>query len=109
MNENTERTPHGEQDERPRNDGSTGGAIQGSADDSSGGALQGESDADDATGGAIQGESSREDSTGGALQGDAGPTRDAPLGGHETTEEQLEAENPAEEDTLKTLDPDGAP
>lgn len=94
MDENTERTPYDEQDERARNDGSTGGAIQGSADDSSGGALQGES--------------SREDSTGGAIQGDAGPTRDAPLGGHETTEEQLEAENPAEEDTLKTLGPDDA-
>jgi hypothetical protein len=33
---------------------------------------------------------------------------DAPTGGDEKTEEQLEADNPAEEDTLKTLDP-GAP
>jgi hypothetical protein len=33
---------------------------------------------------------------------------DAPIGGDETTEDQLEADNPAEEDTLKTLDP-GAP
>ncbi|WP_164743405.1 hypothetical protein [Microbacterium sulfonylureivorans] len=35
--------------------------------------------------------------------------QDAPLGGDETTEEQLEADNPAEEDTLKTLDPDAPP
>jgi hypothetical protein len=33
---------------------------------------------------------------------------DAPTGGDERTEEQLEADNPVEEDTLKTLDP-GAP
>jgi hypothetical protein len=33
---------------------------------------------------------------------------DAPTGGDENTEEQLEADNPVEEDTLKTLDP-GAP
>ena len=35
--------------------------------------------------------------------------QDAPLGGDETTEEQLEADNPVEEDTLKTLDPDAPP
>jgi hypothetical protein len=35
--------------------------------------------------------------------------QDAPVGGDETTEEQLEADNPAEEDTLKTLDPDAPP
>ena len=34
---------------------------------------------------------------------------DAPTGGDETTEEQLEADNPVEEDTLKTLDPDAPP
>lgn len=34
---------------------------------------------------------------------------DAPTGGDETTEEQLQADNPAEEDTLKTLDPGSAP
>ncbi|MBZ6372560.1 hypothetical protein [Microbacterium aurum] len=34
---------------------------------------------------------------------------DAPLGGDETTEDQLEADNPAEEDTLATLDPDAPP
>ena len=34
---------------------------------------------------------------------------DAPTGGDETTEEQLEADNPAEEQTLKTLDPDAPP
>ena len=32
----------------------------------------------------------------------------APTGGDETTEEQLQADNPAEEDMLKTLEP-GAP
>jgi hypothetical protein len=32
-----------------------------------------------------------------------------PTGGDETTEEQLEADNPAEEDTLETLDPDAPP
>ena len=31
---------------------------------------------------------------------------DAPTGGDETTEEQLQADNPAEEETLKALDPD---
>jgi len=35
--------------------------------------------------------------------------QDAPTGGDETTEEGLEADNPVEEDTLKTLDPDAAP
>ncbi len=30
----------------------------------------------------------------------------APLGGDEGTENQLQADNPAEEETLKTLDPD---
>lgn len=34
---------------------------------------------------------------------------DAPTGGIETTEEQLEADNPVEEDTLKTLEPDDPP
>lgn len=34
--------------------------------------------------------------------------QDAPLGGDEPTEDQLVADNPAEEETLKTLDP-GAP
>ncbi|SIT86892.1 hypothetical protein [Microbacterium sp. RU33B] len=35
--------------------------------------------------------------------------QDAPLGGDETTEDQLEADNPAEEETLKLLDPDSPP
>ncbi|MGA7149772.1 MAG: hypothetical protein WBX17_14950 [Microbacterium sp.] len=35
--------------------------------------------------------------------------QDAPIGGDENTEDRLEADNPAEEDTLKTLDPDAAP
>jgi len=34
---------------------------------------------------------------------------DSPTGGDATTEEQLDADNPAEEETLKTLDPDAAP
>jgi hypothetical protein len=34
---------------------------------------------------------------------------DAPIGGDENTEDQLEADNPAEEQTLKTLDPDAPP
>ena len=32
-----------------------------------------------------------------------------PTGGDEVTEDQLEADNPVEEDTLKTLDPDSPP
>jgi hypothetical protein len=35
--------------------------------------------------------------------------QDAPTGGTETTEEQLDADNPVEADTLKTLDPDAPP
>lgn len=34
---------------------------------------------------------------------------DAPTGGDELTEDQLDAENEVEEETLKTLDPDSAP
>jgi hypothetical protein len=37
------------------------------------------------------------------------PAEDPPTGGDETTEEQLEADNPVEEDTLKTLDPGDPP
>lgn len=36
-------------------------------------------------------------------------TEDAPTGGDQATEDQLEADNPVEEDTLKTLDPGDAP
>ena len=39
---------------------------------------------------------------------DAPIEEDAPTGGDKTTEEQLQADNPAEEDMLKTLEP-GAP
>ena len=63
----------------------------------------------DGTGGAIQGDSARGESTGGAIQGDAGQGHRAALGGDETTEEQFEADNDAEQDTLKTLDPDSPP
>lgn len=34
---------------------------------------------------------------------------DSPIGGDETTEDQLEADNPVEEETLETLDPDNPP
>lgn len=34
---------------------------------------------------------------------------DNPLGGDETTEDNLQADNAAEEDMLKTLDPDAPP
>lgn len=34
---------------------------------------------------------------------------DAPIGGDETTEAQLDADNAVEEDMLKTLDPDASP
>ncbi|MET0673075.1 MAG: hypothetical protein ABWY37_06245 [Microbacterium pygmaeum] len=37
------------------------------------------------------------------------PTQDSPTGGDETTEDQLEADNAVEEDTLKALDPDDSP
>lgn len=40
---------------------------------------------------------------------DESPDQDAPTGGDETTEEQLEADNAVEEDMLKTLDPDDPP
>lgn len=40
---------------------------------------------------------------------DQTPADDAPLGGDETTEDELEADNAVEEDTLATLDPDDAP
>lgn len=37
------------------------------------------------------------------------PEDDAPLGGDEATEEDLDADNAVEEDTLATLDPDAPP
>jgi hypothetical protein len=126
MDENTEHTPHTE-DPAEGAEGvgvpqsGQGGAIQGDSShgDSPRGAIQG--DADDepvgdahgnqgaAQGGAIQGDASHGDSPRGAIQGDAGPDRDAPLGGDETTEQQLHADNAAEEETLKLLDPDNPP
>ena len=57
------------------------------------GVADGDTDADTASGGAPEPRHSD----------------DAPLGGAETTEEELEADNPVEEDTLKTLDPDAPP
>lgn len=44
-----------------------------------------------------------------APDGRPGASGDAPLGGDETTEEQLEADNAVEQDTLKSLDPDDSP
>jgi hypothetical protein len=40
---------------------------------------------------------------------DRTPDQDDPTGGDERTEEQLDADNAVEEDTLKTLDPDDSP
>ncbi|WP_426322098.1 hypothetical protein [Microbacterium sp. E-13] len=40
---------------------------------------------------------------------DENPAGGNPVGGDETTEEQLEADNPVEEATLETLDPDNPP
>lgn len=34
---------------------------------------------------------------------------ESPTGGDQTTEDQLEADNPVEEDMLKSLDPDAPP
>ncbi|MDQ0728207.1 hypothetical protein [Microbacterium sp. W4I20] len=97
-------------------DGGDEGPIQGDADrgESTGGAIQGSAGEDDGIhdggdGGAIQGDASRGESTGGAIQGSAGPDHEAPLGGDDTTADQLQADNPAEEETLKTLDPDSPP
>lgn len=36
-------------------------------------------------------------------------SEDNPTGGDETTEDQLEADNAVEQDTLETLDPDSPP
>lgn len=122
-----ESTPHSQDpaegargvDRSTENEGHEGGddgAIQGDADrgESTGGAIQGDAGSDredsgDGEGGAIQGDASRGESKGGAIQGSAGPEHDAPLGGDKTTEDQLTADNQAEEDMLKSLDPDAAP
>lgn len=42
-------------------------------------------------------------------EGKTTPGDDAPLGGSETTEEQLTADTAVERDTLKSLDPDDSP
>lgn len=96
--------------------GSTqGGAIQGDSShgDAARGAIQGDAQEENAQGaaqgGAIQGDSSHGESPRGAIQGDASPDRDAALGGDENTEDQLEADNEVEQDTLRTLDPNDTP
>ena len=97
-------------DGRGADDDSHGGAVQGdsSGPGSTGGAIQGDSSREGSTGGAVQGDADGH-TTGGAIQGDADPDRDAPLGGDDTTEEQLDADNPVERDSLRTLDPDDPP
>lgn len=57
------------------------------------GVADGDSDADTASGGSPE----------------APDSDDAPLGGDDTTQEELEADNPVEQDTLKTLDPEAPP
>lgn len=94
MDENRESTPH------PQDPAEGGTGVDGTTENEG---------HESGKGGAIQGDSSRGESTGGAIQGDAGSGREAPLGGDETTEEQLQADNETEEDTLKTLDPDSPP
>lgn len=44
-----------------------------------------------------------------APDGQDGEEESTPLGGHETTADELSADNAVEEDTLKTLDPDNSP
>ncbi|WP_309128188.1 hypothetical protein [Microbacterium sp.] len=44
-----------------------------------------------------------------APDGQPGDSGDAPLGGDETTEQQLEADTAVERDALKGLDPDDSP
>lgn len=44
-----------------------------------------------------------------ASSGNQSQRTDAPTGGDETTEEELEADNAVEEDALKALDPDDTP
>ena len=51
-------------------------------------------------------EESRPDETAEAVADASGG---APLGGDDTTEDQLDADNEVEEDMLKTLDPDDRP
>jgi len=121
MDQNTHRTPHPEDPAEGASDidgaddatTSTGGDRHAGGGDPStipehNTAPDGFATADGPHGGAIQGDAS-DGGTGGAIQGDAGPDRQAPLGGHETTEEQLDADNEVEGDTLKTLDPDDPP
>lgn len=44
-----------------------------------------------------------------ATAADSAPNDISPVGGDETTEDQLEADNPAEEATVAALDPDDSP
>lgn len=117
MDENTERTPHPEDPAEGAEDIDGAAERTGEADAGDGAperipehntAPDGQ-DGAHSPGGAVQGEASGGGSTGGAIQGDASPDRGAPLGGHETTEEQLTADNEVEDDSLKTLDPDDPP
>lgn len=40
---------------------------------------------------------------------DQAPEKNSPKGGDDTTEDQLDADNPAEEATVAALDPDDSP
>lgn len=109
MDENT--TPHPQDPAEGAPGVGTPESENDSQGGSQGGAIQGDSSHGDSPHGAIQGDSSEGDATNGAIQGDASRPDDSPtpLGGDDTTEGQLQADNPAEEDTLKLLDPNGAP
>jgi hypothetical protein len=117
MTENTGRTPHPEDPAEgapgagdPRLIPEHGTAPDGRTTADEPDVLeQPDRDADGSPGGAIQGDADPDESTGGAIQGDAGENREAPLGGDETTRDQLTAENAVESDMLKTLDPDDPP
>lgn len=113
MDENIERTPHPEDPaEGARDvDGAThrgDPAIIPEHNSAPDGYTEQDRARDESTGGAIQGDASN-GGTGGAIQGDADPERRTSLGGDETTEDQLDADNEVEEDSLKTLDPDDPP
>lgn len=45
----------------------------------------------------------------GPVEAPADTSGEAPVGGDETTEDELDADNAVEADTLKTLDPDNPP
>lgn len=113
MDENMDRTPHPEDPAEGAADIDGVGDSARTAGDPAdipqhNTAPDGYSTADGGAGAAVHGDSS-DGGVDGADQGDASSDRAAPLGGHETTREQLDADNEVEEDSLKTLDPDDPP